>query len=132
MYDSELIKELWASEKTSEQIAEMLGMNKRKLIAAVKKLGLPSKKPRHSMRTIEEVLIYKNQNTVREAVEKFNVSSSTIVKWQNKYNAQFGLTRKRKPNVNPIDRREINWQPQVNVLKSVPEDLHIPTRGYGW
>lgn len=132
MCDKKLLAELWATEKTSEQIAEILGMNKRNVLKEVAKLGLTGKKPRHSMATIRDALTYKQTHTMKETSEKFGVATSTIIIWSNKYNLQFGLKRKRKPNVNPRDRREIDWQPQVNVLKKVPEGLVIPTRGYGW
>lgn len=129
MYDSELLRELWSSEKTSEEIAGILGMNRRKMIQAVKKLGLPSKKPTKSLETIGEALLYSKEHTLQEAATKYGVAKSTIVNWGRKYNDMFGLTYSR---IDTKEEPEDHWEPSVNVLKSVPPNLTIPRRGYGW
>lgn len=123
---------LWESEKSSAQIASILGVTKRKLLREVNRLGLPSKKPTFSMTTIREALEYKQTHTVEQTATKFGVARSTINNWSREFNEQFGLKRKRRPSIRRKQREEAEWFHQVRVLSSVPRGLEIPSRGYGW
>lgn len=79
-------------------------------------------KPKFSEEYEEKAVEYRRYNTEADTAEKFGVSPSTIRYWLSKRGIRVSRAR----------YLAADEEPQVRILKRVPEGFRVPHRRFGW